>query len=600
MPFASGPGVNADEADSMMQSLAFHKGALAKEVMDILEHMKGDEDVEDVAITNREVLMKIAQLVTGQWGPSRTVMGEVEGAQKFIRRMEELSGSLDYLISEIERKKPFSEGKVGKAKRNPWIRGINNEGRPGGLIICKKAVDYILREGIFRRTIFKGGKPFGLTWGILAKGNGKLPFVAYSELPMATCPGAGDCAVYSKRSSKDSGWCYSFKAWRYPDAFARQFLNTLANVADDALAQFRGGKELTKINPKPKLKSPTSWKWDKYLQPGKRVWPNYIKWLVLYMTRTKRKSSTPMFLRLFVDGDMRNARNVQEWMAVCRDMEQGKASTRAYGAKAHVEVYGYSKAWAAFAAVRNKVIWPRNYTLNMSGGSIYWNNDKIRSIMESLPITRGYFVATNLHGAMEKFIDQFSGHILTDKITDEKAIERIRSFSAINDLSNVSDAWEAANKLAKKLGIEAPTQKQKKKAGDQSVMSARAALFTNWIDSLVNNPEVADAAALEIVADRATSFAAFNKMSAAQKQAKANAIPRAGKAMRDKVIAMHLHEVLWAFGAGGSCPLICGNCFDDINPLAEGAVHRCASKPGRMFGRTRDGDLGATIHIGLH
>ena len=52
---------------------------------------------------------------------------------------------------------------------------------------------------------------------IFAKGNGKLPFYAFSTLPEYTCPGAGDCLK----------WCYSFRAWRYPAAFFRQLQNTI-------------------------------------------------------------------------------------------------------------------------------------------------------------------------------------------------------------------------------------------------------------------------------------------------------------------------------------------------------------------------------------
>ena len=48
-------------------------------------------------------------------------------------------------------------------------------------------------------------------------GNAKLPFVAFSTLPLLTCPGKGACAV----------WCYSLKAWRNPHAFMRQLINTL-------------------------------------------------------------------------------------------------------------------------------------------------------------------------------------------------------------------------------------------------------------------------------------------------------------------------------------------------------------------------------------
>ena len=56
-----------------------------------------------------------------------------------------------------------------------------------------------------------------VAFSIFAKGNGKLPFYAFSTLPKYTCPGAGDCL----------DWCYSFRAWRYPAAFFRMLSNTL-------------------------------------------------------------------------------------------------------------------------------------------------------------------------------------------------------------------------------------------------------------------------------------------------------------------------------------------------------------------------------------
>ena len=48
-------------------------------------------------------------------------------------------------------------------------------------------------------------------------GNSKLPFVAFSTLPVVTCPGAGECAK----------WCYSFNCWRNANPFFRQVQNTL-------------------------------------------------------------------------------------------------------------------------------------------------------------------------------------------------------------------------------------------------------------------------------------------------------------------------------------------------------------------------------------
>ena len=52
---------------------------------------------------------------------------------------------------------------------------------------------------------------------IFAIGNDKLPFVAFSTLPVVTCPGAGECAK----------WCYSFNCWRNAHPYFRQVMNTL-------------------------------------------------------------------------------------------------------------------------------------------------------------------------------------------------------------------------------------------------------------------------------------------------------------------------------------------------------------------------------------
>src|SRR5262249_38268511 len=43
---------------------------------------------------------------------------------------------------------------------------------------------------------------------VFSKGNAKLPFWAFSALPIVTCPGAGECAR----------WCYSLTSWRTPGA----------------------------------------------------------------------------------------------------------------------------------------------------------------------------------------------------------------------------------------------------------------------------------------------------------------------------------------------------------------------------------------------
>lgn len=88
---------------------------------------------------------------------------------------------------------------------------------------CINAIESLLKsrdcKGYFRRYAKKflhgltSNKPF---FAIISKnGNSKLPFYAFSSLPLYSCPGAGECV----------NWCYSLKAWRYPAAFFRQVQN---------------------------------------------------------------------------------------------------------------------------------------------------------------------------------------------------------------------------------------------------------------------------------------------------------------------------------------------------------------------------------------
>jgi len=52
----------------------------------------------------------------------------------------------------------------------------------------------------------------------IRKGNSKLPFICWSELPFFTCPGKGPCAEY----------CYTTTSWRNPGPYLRQLFNTIA------------------------------------------------------------------------------------------------------------------------------------------------------------------------------------------------------------------------------------------------------------------------------------------------------------------------------------------------------------------------------------
>ena len=55
-------------------------------------------------------------------------------------------------------------------------------------------------------------------FSVFAKaGNVKLPFAAFSSLPIVDCAGYGACGE----------WCYSLTAWRYANAWARQTANSM-------------------------------------------------------------------------------------------------------------------------------------------------------------------------------------------------------------------------------------------------------------------------------------------------------------------------------------------------------------------------------------
>jgi hypothetical protein len=102
------------------------------------------------------------------------------------------------------------------------------------------------------------------------EGNGKLPFVSFSTLPVLTCHGYGECGR----------WCYSFRSWRYPAAFCRQLQNTILLKHDPDLVR--------------------------------------VAWLALPEGVT---------VRLYVDGDFGTAADVELWM----DLLHARPDLRAYG-----------------------------------------------------------------------------------------------------------------------------------------------------------------------------------------------------------------------------------------------------------------------------
>lgn len=159
-------------------------------------------------------------------------------------------------------------------------------------------------------------------------GNSKLPFVSFSSLPGVTCPGAGDCIDF----------CYSYRAWRYPAAFARMAQNTYfmrfaPNVIADAFS----------------------------------------------LIAAKRPDGFDF--RLYVDGDFSSGADVAFWM----DTLHNHPSARAYG---------YSKSFAALLGYDVIGQWPKNYKLNISGG--HNASAAMVNYVKALPITRGEFIAVSI------------------------------------------------------------------------------------------------------------------------------------------------------------------------------------------------------------
>lgn len=159
-------------------------------------------------------------------------------------------------------------------------------------------------------------------------GNSKLPFVSFSTIPGVTCPGAGDCITF----------CYSYRAWRFPAAFARMIQNAyLMRFAPDQIAR------------------------------------------AFAAIATKRPGGFDF--RLYVDGDFANGADVAFWMQLLTDTPNARA-------------YGYSKSFHALLGFDVVGVWPTNYQLNISGG--HNAPQTVVDAVKKLPITRGEFIAVSI------------------------------------------------------------------------------------------------------------------------------------------------------------------------------------------------------------
>jgi hypothetical protein len=159
-------------------------------------------------------------------------------------------------------------------------------------------------------------------------GNSKLPFVSFSTLPGVTCPGAGDCITF----------CYSYRAWRYPAAFARMVQNAyLMRFAPDQIA--------------------------------------------IAFASIAAKSPAGFDFRLYVDGDFSSGADVAFWMHLLHMTPNARA-------------YGYSKSFAALLGFSIVGHWPLNYQLNISSG--HNASPAMLKAVKALPIVRGEFIAISI------------------------------------------------------------------------------------------------------------------------------------------------------------------------------------------------------------
>jgi hypothetical protein len=168
---------------------------------------------------------------------------------------------------------------------------------------------------------------------VFARGNGKLPFFAFSSLPGIDCPQAGAC-LYGANGDLMGGFCYSFKCWRYPASFFRQLVNSLR------LRTKAGRDEIV------------------------------AAWMEL---------PRGAIVRLYVDGDFASPEILSFWFRLCF-------------ARPDLQVYGYSKSWRLLLSyAESGAAFPSNYLLNISSGGSGTEAEKLA--VSRLPIARGEFVA---------------------------------------------------------------------------------------------------------------------------------------------------------------------------------------------------------------
>lgn len=209
---------------------------------------------------------------------------------------------------------------------------------------------------------FRAGEP---RFRVFTKGNAKLPYWSFSALPEFTCPGAGACL----------GYCYSFRAWRYPAAFCRQAQNTLF---------LRHARTMS---------SPTY-----SIGNSQRFQSERFQTLLVGAPRpiVDAWKRLPMraIVRLYVDGDFCSIDDLGFWFSMLR-------------IRPDVRAYGYSKSLHLFQEWAQRGLpFPTNYALNLSSGS-RWDGLPIVDEVAALPIVRGTYLSVPVHGNYAKGFKRF-------------------------------------------------------------------------------------------------------------------------------------------------------------------------------------------------
>lgn len=514
LPLARGRGTHADELDAAFDTIVPLLSRPAYAALEAQAYERENPEPRESVVPIAE-LMSVAMLTTGTWGVYRPrafdaakldlgaphvstdqlvarakergnptpifgKRGTFRDFDPFFARMQQLSAEISRVISIA------NTGYKRKGSGDGWIIELDRMQKAVQFVLAQQPV--IAKGGI--GTIFaSNGLPFGLKWGIIAaKGNNKLPFAAYSELPMATCPGAGACGVYNlTNDGRLGGYCYSFKAWRYPQAFARQFLNTLASIADREFAIYAmtGPRGLPDSDDEATYNARVDASLKAMTMPGLRLWQQFVKGCIVASLKPslfKPVGSRPqhVFARLYVDGDMQYEDTIIAWMNVCwnltsegsigedaQDLRREATKRGVRDFNTHIRFYGYTKCLQQFVNVaKSGYVWPQNYVANVSNNSVYqqdtppderlksnratagtyeaqYKSYEITRAMLSLPITRGYFDVINLRthvkeldAADPKSIKKPSDNILPYDFDEN----RVADFLKTTKVKNVAEA----------------------------------------------------------------------------------------------------------------------------------------------------------------